>query len=46
MFICDNARGLLLSRLCVALTITSTVIASSICSYVLFVVLDSNSNKF
>ena len=38
MFICDNVNGLLLQD-CILI---STVIASSICSCVLFVGLDSN----
>ena len=37
MFICNNAKGLAPSRLYVALTKISTIIASSICSCVLFV---------
>ena len=49
MFICDNTKGLSLSRLYVASTKTlprSTVVASSICNYVLFVELDNNSSRF
>ena len=45
MFICDNAKGLSFLILYVALTKTSTVIASSICSCVLLVGLDSDSRK-
>ena len=46
MSICDNAKDLAPSRLYVALTKIFTIIASSICSYVLFVGLDSNSSRF
>ena len=42
MFICNNVKGLLLQD-CMLI---STVIASCICSCVLFVRSDSNSSKF